>query len=317
MTNVSENNAAGADERYANPKFRRRIRRAERSNTGNPESSQSLSTTAKQLEFLQVAKDYPSTKQHKAFTAITDFSLNVNPGEFVSIVGPSGCGKSTLLSLMAGLSAPTKGEVTIDGHKVDGIRHDVGYVLQQDSLLPWRTVIDQVALALEYRGVDKKERKDRARQWTSRVGLANFENSYPHQLSGGMRKRVAIAASLVYDPDVILMDEPFGALDSQTRLILQNDLISLWQAGEHQTVLFVTHDLEEAIGLSDRVVLMSAGPGRLIGDYRVDLSRPRDLMEIKVDPIFTKLYSRIWSDLREEVLKSNVMFGATSAETSS
>jgi NitT/TauT family transport system ATP-binding protein len=318
MANVSENESrAHIGPRSVNARVRGGVQPADNPDGGSAEKGKYHhgSTSAKELDFRGVYKTYSSARNQTEFTAIEDVSLKINAGEFVSIVGPSGCGKSTLLSLMAGLNSPSKGEVAVDGQRVSGIRQDVGYVLQQDSLLPWRTVLDQVGLALRYRGVDKRERTARARDWIDRVGLGEFENLYPHQLSGGMRKRVAIAAALVYDPDVILMDEPFGALDSQTRLILQNDLVGLWQDGGHQTVIFVTHDLEEAIGLSDRVVLMSAGPGRLIGDYQVSLSRPRNLLEIKLDPVFLELYQQIWSGLRGEVLKSGAMSGRAKYST--
>jgi NitT/TauT family transport system ATP-binding protein len=237
--------------------------------------------------------------------ALSEVSLSVERGEFVSIVGPTGCGKSTLLSAISGLNSPYSGEVRVSGERVSGVRGDIGLIFQQDALLPWRTALQNVELALRFRRIDKRERRNRARDWLDRVGLAKFENAYPHELSGGMRKRVAIAATLVYEPRVLLMDEPFSALDVQTRNLMENDLLTLWQSLSGQTVVFVTHDLEEAIGLSDRVVVISAGPGRVLSDYRVDLPRPRDLLTIRLAPGFEELYRDIWANLGSEVVRAN------------
>ncbi|HVW44014.1 MAG TPA: ABC transporter ATP-binding protein, partial [Amycolatopsis sp.] len=184
---------------------------------------------------------------------------------------------------------------------------DVGFVFQQDALLPWRTALQNVELSLRFRGVARKESRARARDWLARVGLGKFEHSYPHQLSGGMRKRTAIASTLVYEPDVLLMDEPFSALDVQTRNLMENDLLNMWEQGGHQTVFFITHDLEEAIGLSDRIIVLTASPGQVLGDYRVDLPRPRNLLEVKMERDFMELYQRIWADLEGEVMKANQM----------
>jgi NitT/TauT family transport system ATP-binding protein len=233
--------------------------------------------------------------------AIEGVELRAMPGEFVSIVGPSGCGKSTLLGLISGLTKPSAGTVSVKGEAVRSVRQDVGFIFQKDALLPWMTVLDNVALALKYRGVARRERNKRSREWLAMVGLSKFAEHYPHQLSGGMRKRVAIASTLVYEPSVLLMDEPFSALDVQTRNTMENDLLRLWQDAGHQTVVFVTHDLEEAIGMSDRVIVMSASPGRVIGDYAVDLPRPRDLLEVRMASQFTELYAVVWDALREEV----------------
>jgi NitT/TauT family transport system ATP-binding protein len=271
------------------------------------------SSDPKRLEIDHLSQVFQSSPKVAPHTALMDVSLDVEAGEFVSVVGPSGCGKSTLLSAIGGLRPPSKGEVRIGGVKVSSVRRDVGLVFQQDALLPWRTALQNVALSLRYRGVPSKEARRRASEWLARVGLANFENSYPHQLSGGMRKRAAVAATMVYEPDVLLMDEPFSALDVQTRTLMENDLLRLWEEAGHQTVLFITHDLEEAIGLSDRVVVLTAGPGRVLGDYRVDLPRPRNLLEVKLEPGFTELYRKIWSDLEGEVMKANQMAGATPA----
>jgi NitT/TauT family transport system ATP-binding protein len=210
-----------------------------------------------------------------------------------------------MLSAISGLRAPSEGEVRIGGEKVTGVRRDVGFVFQQDALLPWRTALQNVELSLRFRGVRRRESRDRAREWLNRVKLGAFESSYPHQLSGGMRKRTAIAATLVYEPSVLLMDEPFAALDVQTRNIMENDLLKMWSDAGHQTVVFVTHDLEEAIGLSDRVVVLTASPGRVHGDYEVRLPRPRNLLEVKMDDGFIELYRKIWTDLEGEVLKAS------------
>lgn len=257
------------------------------------------------LEFDCVTQVFEQTQRRPAFTALSELTLTIPPGQFVAIVGPSGCGKSTMLSAISGLRRPSSGEVRLNGHAIDGLQSDVGFVFQQDALLPWRTALQNVALPLRFRGVPRKEAKDRARQWLARVGLAGFEDSYPHQLSGGMRKRTAIAATLVYEPAVLLMDEPFSALDVQTRHLMENDLLSMWGESNGQTVVFVTHDLEEAIGMADRVAVLTARPGRVLGDYAVELPRPRNLLGIKLDPDFIELYRVIWSHFESEVLKAN------------
>jgi NitT/TauT family transport system ATP-binding protein len=255
------------------------------------------------IEIASVTQVFESSGAPDGFLALSDLSIDFAPSEFACIVGPSGCGKSTLLSLIAGILPPSTGTVAVGGKPVRGIRSDVGFIFQKDALLPWRTAAENVGLALKYRGGSRHDVRDEARAWLARVGLAGFEDAYPHQLSGGMRKRVSIAATLVYQPPILLMDEPFSALDVQTRDVMENDLLQLWD-GTGQTVVFVTHDLEEAIGLSDRVIVMSASPGRVKGDYRVDLSRPRDLLEIQVQRGFADLYARVWSDLRSEVRKA-------------
>ena len=238
------------------------------------------------------------------YTAVRDIDLHVPAGRFVSVVGPTGCGKSTLLNAAAGLLTPTSGEVRIDGVPLRGLNERAGYLFQQDGLLPWKTVLDNVALGLQLRGVPLAERTESAGEWIRRVGLAGFEGSYPHQLSGGMRRRTSVAQTWIVDPDILLMDEPFGALDVQTRQIMENELLALW-TGTGKSVLFVTHDLDEAIALSDEVVLLSAGPAsRVVGHYPVDLPRPRDLLSIRTQPAFTETYTRIWSDLRTEVMTS-------------
>jgi NitT/TauT family transport system ATP-binding protein len=239
----------------------------------------------------------PSGEVH---TVARDISLAIEEGTFVAIVGPSGCGKSTLLNMAAGLLFPPAGEIRVFGEALRGINRHAAYLFQQDALLPWRSVLDNVMLGLVFREVPRREAAEAARRWIARVGLAGFEDRFPHQLSGGMRKRVAVAQSWIVDPRILLMDEPFGALDVQTRQIMENELLELWQETK-KTVLFVTHDLEEAIALADRVVVLSAGPARIKGDYRVDLPRPRDVAEIRLNPDFIALYKRIWADLRSEV----------------
>jgi NitT/TauT family transport system ATP-binding protein len=236
------------------------------------------------------------------FTAVEGASLNVADGEFVSIVGPTGCGKSTLLNVAAGLLAPSAGTVTIFGAALDGLNRAAGYLFQADALFPWKTAVENVAIGLEIAGADGDARA-RAEDWLRRVGLAGFGGRYPHMLSGGQRKRVGLAQVLIRDPKILLMDEPFGPLDAQTRQIMGNLLLDLWSA-DRKAVLFVTHDLEEAIALSDRVVIMSAGPAaRIIGDWRVPLGRPRDIGEVKLEPAFHELHRDIWHTLKAEVLK--------------
>jgi NitT/TauT family transport system ATP-binding protein len=237
------------------------------------------------------------------FLAVEGVDFTIAAGEFVSIVGPSGCGKSTLLGLIAGLAKPDAGTVRVDGAEVRGIQRSVGFIFQKDALLPWRTALQNVTLGLRYRGVPRKEANQRGAAWLARVGLAKFGDSYPHQLSGGMRKRVAIAATLAFEPEIVLMDEPFSALDVQTRMLMENDLLSVWDESG-QTVLFITHDLEEAISLADRVLVMGASPGRIVAEHRVSISRPRDLLDIRTDPRFVATYDDLWDQLRTEVLKA-------------
>jgi NitT/TauT family transport system ATP-binding protein len=258
------------------------------------------------LELDHVTQVFLASPKRPPLTALADISVTVPQGQFVSVVGPTGCGKSTMLSAISGLRPPTHGEVRSGGQRVTKVRKDVGFVFQHDSLLPWRTALENVELPMRFRGAGRKEATDRARHWLSRVGLAGFEQWYPHQLSGGMRKRTAIAATMVYEPDLLLMDEPFSALDVQTRNIMENDLLGIWQESGHQTVIFITHDLEEAIGLADRVIVLTARPGRVLGDYVVTLPRPRNLLQLKFEPGFAELYAAIWGDLEAEVLKANI-----------
>ena len=237
------------------------------------------------------------------YIAVGDTTLHVAPGEFVSVVGPTGCGKSTLLNVAAGLLEPSSGSVEVFGEPFTGINARAGYMFQAEALMPWRNAIGNVAAGLEFRGVSEAEAAKAAGEWLKRVGLGGFENRYPHQMSGGMRKRTALAQTLILDPDIILMDEPFSALDIQTRQLMENEVLALWQA-KRKAVLFITHDLDEAIAMSDRVVVLSAGPAtRPIGEFVIDLERPRDVAEIRVHPRFIELHEQIWSVLREEVLK--------------
>jgi NitT/TauT family transport system ATP-binding protein len=235
------------------------------------------------------------------YTAVRDVALTVGDGEFVSVVGPTGCGKSTLLNVAAGLLAPSSGSVQVFGAPLEGLNRRAGYMFQADGLMPWRTALGNVMAGLEFRGV--ADARARAEDWLRRVGLGAFGDRYPHQLSGGMRKRTALAQTLVLDPDIILMDEPFSALDIQTRQLMENEVLALW-AAKRRAVLFITHDLDEAIAMSDRVVVLSAGPAsRPIGEFTVDLARPRDVAEVKTSPRFVELHAAIWAVLRDEVLK--------------
>jgi NitT/TauT family transport system ATP-binding protein len=246
-----------------------------------------------------VSKDQPGQR----YTAVQDVNLTVGAGEFVSVVGPTGCGKSTLLNVAAGLLAPSTGAVKVFGEPLRGINQRAGYMFQADSLMPWRTALANVSAGLQFHGVPDEQAAAQANEWLRRVGLGGFGDRYPHQMSGGMRKRVSLAQTLVLDPDIILMDEPFSALDIQTRQLMENELLDLWQA-KKKAVLFITHDLDEAIALSDRVVVMSAGPGsHPMGDFSIDIERPRDVAEIKTTPRFLELHAAIWAVLREEVLK--------------
>jgi NitT/TauT family transport system ATP-binding protein len=237
------------------------------------------------------------------YTAVENASLAAGAGEFVAIVGPTGCGKSTLLNVTAGLLAPSSGKVEIFGSPLAGLNRAAGYLFQTDALFPWKTAIENVAIGLEIAGTPAADARAQAQKWLARVGLADFGERYPHMLSGGQRKRVGLAQVLIRDPRILLMDEPFGPLDAQTRQIMGNLLLDLWSV-DRKAVLFVTHDLEEAIALSDRVVIMSAGPAaRIIGNWTVTLLRPRDIAEVKHEKAFQDLHREIWAVLKSEVLK--------------
>lgn len=246
-----------------------------------------------------VSRDAPGQR----YTAVRDVTLAVAPGEFVSVVGPTGCGKSTLLNVAAGLLAPSAGSVHVFGEPLAGINARAGYMFQSEALMPWRTALDNVIAGLQFRGVADRDARRQGEEWLKRVGLGGFGDRYPHQLSGGMRKRTSLAQTLVLDPDIILMDEPFSALDIQTRQLMENEVLELW-AAKRKAVLFITHDLDEAIAMSDRVVVLSAGPAsHPIGEFAIDLPRPRDVAEVRVAPRFIELHKAIWDVLREEVLK--------------
>ena len=238
------------------------------------------------------------------FDAVTDVDLDVGAHEFVAIVGPTGCGKSTLLNVTAGLQTPVAGSVEVFGRPLQGLNGQAGYLFQQESLMPWKTVIENVAIGLEVAGIATAEARRTAAGWLERVGLAGFGDRYPRMLSGGQRKRVGLAQVLIRDPKLLLMDEPFGPLDAQTRLVMGDLLLKLW-SGDRKAVMFITHDLDEAIGLADRVLIMSAGPkARMIGNFTVPLPRPRDIAEIRHDGDFIRLHREIWNALRDEVMKA-------------
>ena len=237
-------------------------------------------------------------------TAIRDVDLVVEPGQFCAIVGPTGCGKSTTLSLVSGLARPSAGSVRVGGQEVDGIATGMSFMFQADALLPWKTVLGNVAMGPLFQGVKKKEAQAEARDWLRRVGLTGFEDHHPHQLSGGMRKRTSLAAALINKPSILLMDEPFGALDVQTKAIMSNELLGLWEQ-TRPSVIFITHDLEEAVALADKVVVMTVGPGTVKSVFDIDLPRPRGaVQEIRFDPRFLELHHQIWDSLREEVQRA-------------
>jgi NitT/TauT family transport system ATP-binding protein len=236
-------------------------------------------------------------------TAVRELTLSVQPGEFVAVVGPTGCGKSTTLSLISGLEPPSSGIALVRGEPVLGIPDGIGYMFQNDAVQPWRSVLDNVAAGPRYRGLSKAKARDKARVWVDKVGLGKFAGYYPHQLSGGMRKRVALAATLVNEPSILLMDEPFSALDVQTRALMQDELLRLW-SGTNAAVVFVTHDLDEAIALADKVIVMTAGPATVKAGFEVRLPRPRLVEEIRMTSEFQAVYREIWESLREEVDKT-------------
>ncbi|WP_328446248.1 MULTISPECIES: ABC transporter ATP-binding protein [unclassified Amycolatopsis] len=261
------------------------------------------------IELTGATKRFPSGSG-SVHTAVRDLTMTVQPGEFVAVVGPTGCGKSTTLSLVSGLQPPSAGRVQVNGTDVKSIPDGVGYMFQTDAVMPWRSVLDNVASGPRFRGVPKAEARAQAVDWIARVGLAGFEKYYPHQLSGGMRKRVALAQTLVTKPKILLMDEPFSALDVQTRALMQDELLRLW-SGSGAAVIFVTHDLDEAIALSDKVVVLTSSPATVKDVFEIPLERPRKVEDLRLTEDFRKLYADIWESLRSEVDKAREK-GATS-----
>jgi NitT/TauT family transport system ATP-binding protein len=253
------------------------------------------------IELINVSRRF-LTPDGKSMTAIRDFTMTVGRGEFVAVVGPTGCGKSTTLNLVTGLATPSAGEVRVFGGPVNGIDERIGFVFQTDALFPWRSVLDNVVAGPLFRGVAKDKAYASARQWLARVNLAGHESKYPHQLSGGMRKRVSLAQTFINGPQILLMDEPFSALDVQTRVLMHDELLRLWSQSE-ASVVFVTHDLEEAIALADKVYVLTAGPATVKSVYPIDIPRPRVASEIRYERIFIDISRTIWEDLREEVLR--------------
>ena len=270
------------------------------------------SSRAGGIELSGVAKRF-LTPAGKAFTALRDVDLTVRPGQFCAVVGPTGCGKSTTLTLVAGLERPSEGTVRVAGQPVDGISDGICFMFQSDALLPWKTVLGNVAMGPLFHGVPRRQAHAEAREWLRVVGLAGFEDHHPHQLSGGMRKRVSLAAALINEPSILLMDEPFGALDVQTKAIMSNELLELWDQ-TRPSVIFVTHDLEEAIALADQVVVMTAAPGTVKAVFDIDLPRPRGaVQEIRFGERFTELHHQIWESLRDEVTQAYARTAATTS----
>jgi sulfonate transport system ATP-binding protein len=267
----------------------------------------------RRLPFLLVREVSKRFSSHgNVVESLRHVNVNLEEGEFVSLVGPSGCGKSTLLNMIAGLFEADSGDIEIRGEQPNPSKHRIGYMMQQDNLLPWRTVISNVELPLEIRNVQAKERASKAAFWMKKAGLSGFESDYPHELSGGMRKRAALIRTLADDPEIVLMDEPFSSVDAQTKIILQDELLRLWDES-HKTILFVTHDLAEALVLSDRIYLMTARPGTVKRVYKVDLPRPRQVVEVQYQRDYLEMYRSIWKELEEEVRK-NIMLVQSKAE---
>jgi len=258
--------------------------------------------TERVIEYEHITKRFWS--QGSEVTALDDVSVTIGENEFTSIVGPSGCGKTTLLRLGAGLEDATEGETRFRGTPVNGINRKAGYVTQDSNLYPWMTLRQNVEFPLEIQRMPASARRARADEFIRMVGLQGFENHWPYQLSGGMQKRGSIIRTMVYEPSVVLMDEPFGPLDAQTRMVLQNDLLRIW-GEKRQTILFITHDLTEAIALSDKVIVMSARPGRIKAIFEIPLARPRDVFQIHSQPGFQEIYAEIWATFRAEVVGSD------------
>ena len=251
------------------------------------------------IELINVSRRF-LTPDGKSMTALRDFNMSVARGEFVAVVGPTGCSKSTTLNLVTGLAKPSSGQVRVMGEPVNGIHPGIGFAFQTDALFPWRNVIDNVVAGPLFRGVPKLQAYDKARQWLARVNLSGHETKYPHQLSGGMRKRVSLAQTFINEPQILLMDEPFSALDVQTRILMHEELLKLWSQAK-ASVVFVTHDLEEAIALADKVYVLTSGPATVKSVYPINLPRPRVVSEIRYDKAFIELSQTIWNDLRDEV----------------
>ncbi len=268
--------------------------------TAAPVPGASASTDAARIEITGLTKRY-ITPAGQPFTAIRDVTFTVERGEFCAIVGPTGCGKSTTLAQVAGLERPSSGSVTVGGQPVHGVTAGVSFMFQADALFPWKSVLGNVMIGPTLNGIPRREAVSLARDWLRRVGLGGFEDRYPHQLSGGMRKRVAMAAALINEPEILLMDEPFGALDVQTKAIMQTELLGLWEQ-LRPSVLFITHDLDEAVALSDRVLIMTSSPGSIKESFEIDLPRPRgEVQEIRHEKRFLELQGQIWASLKDEV----------------
>jgi NitT/TauT family transport system ATP-binding protein len=255
------------------------------------------------IELINVSRRFVSP-DGKSLTVLDDFNMTVDRGEFVAVVGPTGCGKSTTLNLVTGLVAPSSGEARVMGKTVSGIDRRIGFVFQTDALFPWRNVINNVSAGPIFRGRSKSEANRAASDWIARVGLAKFEKHYPHQLSGGMRKRVALAQTLINEPEILLMDEPFSALDVQTRALMHQELLQLWSQSK-ASVVFVTHDLDEAVALADKVYVLTASPATVKAVHKIDIPRPRVVSELRFDPRFIETTRMIWNDLRQEVQRSS------------
>jgi NitT/TauT family transport system ATP-binding protein len=262
-----------------------------------PSAPETTPSVAPKIRLSGIAKRFDT--RGRVVEAVQETTLEIPDGQFVCLVGPSGCGKTTLLRIVAGLETPSAG--TIDVRRSGGNRPLNALIFQQESLFPWKTVWENVEFGLRVRHVPRNERRARTEDWLRKVGLHRFASSYPYQLSGGMKQRVSIARAFALDPEILLMDEPFAALDQQTKLLLQEELLRLW-SDSRKTVLFVTHNIDEAAVLGDRIVLMTAHPGRIKAEVEVDLGRPRDPMEIRSDPRYMELTQEVWHLLRDEVL---------------
>jgi NitT/TauT family transport system ATP-binding protein len=253
------------------------------------------------LEFRGITKKF--YKRDSEIVALRNVTFTVDNGRFVSVVGPSGCGKSTLLNLAGGLSTPTAGEVIYDGNPVAGINTRVGYITQRDNLLEWSTVYDNIVIGLRIRKVPRDKERELAARYLKLMGLTDFARHYPMELSGGMRKRAALARTLIYSPDMVMMDEPFSALDAHVKMMMHDELLRIWDV-DKKTILFITHDLTEAITLSDRIVVMSARPGTVKAVIDIDLPRPRDAFLLQTTPEFIEIYRHVWDLLRDDIRKS-------------